>query len=106
MRKKTNQRRLESFEIVGIRGGINEDAARHILQRKTAAESKTPKVGLREQIHKRAEGAMKEYERLREIYMTAWPEERENFARLYGFEPQNSWEKEAAELDKKRHKKQ
>jgi len=106
MRRKTNQKRLESFGIVGIRGDINEAAARHILQRRKAAEPKNLKVGLREELLTRAERAMKEYEFLREIYMTAWPEEREHFARLYGFEPQKSWEKEAAELDKKRHKKQ
>lgn len=33
MRRKTNQKRLEGFGIVGIRGDINEAAARRILQK-------------------------------------------------------------------------
>jgi ssDNA-specific exonuclease RecJ len=52
----------------------------------------------------RAEKAMVEHEILRKMYLTAWPEEREHFARLYGFEPQLEWIDEAAELDKKRRK--
>jgi ssDNA-specific exonuclease RecJ len=104
MRRKTNQKRLQSFGILGIRGEINEDAAKHILQKGKAAEPKNLKVKLREQILMRAEKAMVEHEILRKMYLTAWPEEREHFARLYGFEPQKEWIEEAAELDKKRRK--
>ncbi len=104
MRRKTDQKRLESFGIAGIRGDINEAAAKHILQRGKAAEPKNLKVGLREQILTRAEKAMKEHEILRNLYLTAWPEERALFARLYGFEPQREWIEAAAELDKKRKK--
>jgi hypothetical protein len=104
MRRKTNQKRLEGFGIAEIRGDINEAAVKHFQEKRKAVEPKNLKAGLREQILMRAEKAMVEHEILRKMYLTAWPEEREHFARLYGFEPQLEWIDEAAELDKKRRK--
>jgi len=112
MRKRI-QKRLEGFGVRGITGHINEDAARHILQRGKVAETKSLGVRLRGQILRRKEQAKKEenesldeYSRFREVYLHSAPEERNKFTEIYGFDPDERWEKEAAELDKKRHKKQ
>jgi len=43
MRRKTNQKRLESFGVAGIRGEVNEEAARSILQMKKSAKPKNLK---------------------------------------------------------------
>ena len=106
MRRKTNQRRLESFGITGIGGDINEAAARHILQVKNAVEQKSLGARLKERILRRMEQeSTDEYERFKDVYMKSEPEERDKFTSIYGFDPDKSWGKEAAELDKKRRKK-